>query len=823
MWPGAKHRCLTNGIDMTSHTRVAIIGGGIYGCGLLMQLVEKGWRDVTLVEKSELTAGSTWHAAGFCTHYSFSPTHLFMRQFSTDLYRRLEEEGIESTGYHRCAGLRVTHDRERMDEFRHGISVGRQMGIEFELIGPSEILEVFPLMECRGLSGALYEPTDGYVDPAQATHAMARRARAGGARILRNNPVRAIERTPSGEWRLQTPEYVITAEHIVIAAGFWANQVGRLVGLDLPITPLLHQYLVTEDHPDIAACAQDSIPLVRHHDYQWYTRRERDGLILGAYEETPQVWSVDGVPEDFGMELFDPELERVSHLVADAMERIPVLGEAGIRTTVHGPVSYCADGQPLIGPAPGLHNVWLACGSGFGIGEGAGAGRLLAEWIVEGQPPMHMGLFDPRRFGDYADRGYRVDKAVEVFALQFATHYPLEERPAGRPAKTTPIYDRLRQAGARFGCVYGWERANWFALRDEPHTLSFHRTEWFDAVAREVKAVSEHAGVIDLTGFGKLLVRGADAAGFLDTLSANRLPDRAGGVRLCHCLNAKGTVECEFTVTRLEHDTWYLVYAAAAQQHHLDWLHGHLPGDADVVIEDVTRERGVLGLAGPDSRDILSRLTEAELDHATFPWLTAKTIQVAGKTVLAMRISYTGESGWELHHDMDDQVALYDALKSVTGNRVAVPADFGFYAMNSMRMEKASKAWGSELTVEDTAWELGLDRFVVLKNRDFIGRDTLLRQRETGIEHRFFYAEVDAVDSYMIGGEAVFREGEPVGTVVSGAYGHRVGRTLAFLSLPMDVVEWEASLAVETLGQMCPARLIGEPAYDPDSRLPRSG
>ena len=803
---------------MTDHTRVAIVGGGIYGCGLLLQLVEKGWRDVTLIEKSELTAGSTWHAAGFCTHYSFSPTHLYMRQFSTALYRRMEAQG-EPTGYHRCAGLRVTHDPDRMDEFRHGISVGRQMDIDFELIGPSEIAGLIPLMGVDGLVGALYEPTDGYVDPAQTTQAMARLARAGGARILRQNPVETIDRTPSGEWRLGTPEHEIIAEHVVIAAGFWANEVGGLLGLDLPVTPMLHQYLVTEDHPEVAACPPDSIPLVRHHDYQWYTRRERDGLILGAYEGNPQTWSVDGVPKEFGMELFEPDLERVAHLMADAMERIPVLGEAGIRATVHGPVSYCADGQPLIGPAPGLRNAWLACGSGFGIGEGAGAGRLLAEWMVEGQPPMHMGVFDPRRFGDYADRDWRVAKAVEVFALQFATHYPLEERSAGRPVKKTPVYHRLEQAGARFGCVHGWERANWFAGGDERHTLSFRRTEWFDAVGREVKAVSEHAGVIDASGFSKLLVSGADATPFLDRLSANRLPGRAGEIRLCHCLNPRGTVECEFTITRLQDGVYYLVFAAAAEKHHLDWLHDHLPGGADVVIDNITASRGVLGLAGPASRDILTELTDADLGSVAFPWLTARTIRVAGRKVLAVRVSYTGELGWELHHDIDDQVALYDALKGVKGT--APPVDFGFYAMNSMRMEKAYKAWGSELTVENTPWELGLDRFVVLEGRDFIGRAALTGQSRNGVGQRLFFAEVDTIDTDIIGGEAVFREGERVGVAISGSYGHRVGRNLAFLLLPSNMAGREDSLVVEVLGRRCSARLVSEPAYDSGNILPR--
>lgn len=805
---------------MTIHARVAIIGGGIYGCGLAHQLVEKGWHDVVVVEKNELTAGSTWHAAGFCTHYSFNLTHVFMRKFSTELYRRLELEGIEPTGYHRCAGLRVTSDPDRIDEFRHGASVGRQLGIDFEIIGPREIEEICPLMNTTGVAGALFEPIDGYVDPAQATHAMARLARAGGAKILRHNPVLSIERTSSGEWRLTTPSEVIVAEQIVIAAGFWANEIGRMIGLDLPIVPMLHQYLVTEDHEAVKACEPDSIPLIRHHDHQWYVRRERDGLVLGAYESTPQAWSVDGVPPEFGMELLEPDLDRIEHLMRDAIERIPVLGEAGIKTTVHGPISYTPDGQPLVGPAPGMRNAWIAAGSGFGIGEGAGAGRLLAEWMVEGAPPMHMLAFDPRRFGAYADRDYRIDKAIEVFSLQFATHYPLEEREAARPRKTTAIYERLKSAGARFGCAYGWERANWFASENEPHTLSFRRTEWFEAVARECTALHENAGVIDLSGFTKYRVSGRDAQRSLESMSANRLPGKVGDIRLCHFLNGDGKVECEFTICRTGAEAFYLVCAAVAERHHLDWLVHHTDSGADVCYENLTESRGVLGIAGPNSRAILQPVCDADLSNENFPWLTAKVVTAAGVEVTAMRVSYTGELGWELHHRAEDQITLYDALMS--GDAEVAPVNVGFYALNSLRMEKAYKAWGVELTVENTAWELGLDRFVSLGDRDFIGRDALIAQREGGLDKRFVYLEIEAGESDAIGGEALLAGDELVGVMVSGAYGHRVGKSLGFGLL--DVVKLAAgrSLEAEIVGVRRRIRVIDEPAFDRRSRCPRA-
>jgi dimethylglycine dehydrogenase len=803
---------------MTIHTRVAIIGGGIYGCGLLLQLVEKGWSDVTLIEKNELTAGSTWHAAGFCTHYSFNLTHVFMRKFSTELYRRLDQEGIP-TGYHRCRGLRVTHDPDRIDEFRHGASVGRQLGIDFEVIGPDEIKQIFPLMSTKNLFGALYEPTDGYVDPAQTTHAMAKLARQGGARILRQNPVQSISRSASGEWQLTTPEHQIVAEHIVCAAGFWANEVGRLMGLDLPITPMLHQYLVTEDHPNIKACEIDSIPLVRHHDYQWYTRRERDGLVLGAYEQNPQVWSVDGVPPEFGMELMDPELDRVEHLMADAIERIPVFENAGIKTVVHGPVSYCADGQPLIGPAPGLSNAWLACGSGFGIGEGAGAGKLLAEWMVEGQSPMHMGAFDPRRFGAYADRAYRVAKAVDVFATQFATHYPLEERHAGRPKKTSPIYERLKSAGAQFGCVYGWERPNWFAAASEKMDLGFRHGDWFDAVARECRGLSEHAGLIDFSGFSKFEVRGEDAADFLDRLSANDLPQQVGEIRLCYFLNALGRVECEFTLTKTGENYFYLVCAAAAERHHLDWLYQHI-GRYKVEIDNLTEQRGVIALAGPKARKLLQPLCDESLDNKGFPWLHARQVNVAGIPVLAMRVSYAGELGWELHHPIASQIELYDALKHSQGT--ASPVDVGFYAVNAMRMEKAYKAWSAELTVENTVWELGLDRFIKTENRDFIGREAILADKAAPLTRRLFYVEIDAADVFPIGGEAIFAEDDLIGVLVSGVFGHRVGKCLGFALLDIAAVNIGKPLSVEMLGERRGMATTNEPAFDSLNRRPRS-
>ncbi len=798
---------------MSIHTRAVVIGGGVYGCGLLYHLVHSGWKDAVLVEKNELTAGSTWHAAGFCTHYTFNLTHGHMRKYSTELYRHLETDLVEPTGYHRCRGIRVTSDPDRLDEFRHGLSVGRQLGIEFAMLGPREIAEAFPMMDTRGLCGGIFEPLDGYVDPAQTTQAMARQARAGGARILRNNPVTGVEPTPSGEWRVRTPGEEIIAEHLVIASGFWANEVGKMLGLDLPIVPMLHQYLVTEDIPAVAQTEPERIPLVRYHDKQWYLRRERDGLILGAYEETPQCWSVDGVPKSFGMELLPAELERIEHLVMDAVERVPILGEAGIKTVVHGPVSYTPDGQPLIGPALGLRNVWVAAGSGFGIGEGAGAGQLLCEWMVTGTPPMDMLSFDPRRFGAYVDKRYRLAKVVEVFATQFATHYPFEEREAGRPSKTTPVYQRLMAKGARFGVRHGWERANWFAPQDPEQHLSFRRSGWFEHVGAECRAASGTVGIADLTGFSKYRVRGDDAESFLDSLSANRLPSWVGEIRLCHFLNPRGGIECEFTIARLGADHWYLVCAATAEVHHLDWLQAHLPPGKDIGIENVSESMGVLGVMGPRSRELLQTLCDDDVSNTAFPWLSTRRIGVAGVAVDAMRLSYTGELGWELHHPIGSQLRLYDEIQA-QGETLGL-VDVGFYAIDSMRLEKGYRAWGSELTVESTPSQAGLDAFVVCAERDFLGREAVLEQRREGVERALVCLDIAADDADAFGGEAVFANGSLAGVVTSGGYGHRVERSLALALLESGYTKAGHVLEVEILGERRLATVVTTPVYDP--------
>ena len=797
------------------HVRVAVIGGGVMGVSLLYHLTKLGWSEVTLLEKSELTAGSTWHAAGLCTHFAHNVTIMTLRAHSIRLYKALlPAETGAPVGFHPSGALRVTRNPNRIDEFRQVQGLGRFAGHDFHILAPDELRDLHPLAETGdGLIGAIYEPYDGHVDPSQATQAMATQARAAGATILRHNPVEAIEADPAGGWRVHARDGALRAEHIVNAAGTWCREIGAMMGLDLPVVPMLHQYLVT-DRIEAVAALDSELPIIRDPEESWYVRQERDGLIVGPYETEAQPWAVDGVPSDFGADLLPPDLDRVEAIVEKAMARVPALAEGGIRTVVNGPITFTPDANPLIGPAFGLTDAWLLTGSSMGVMEGGGAGKFLAEWIVAGEPPMDALAVDPRRFGGYADRDYRVAKAVECFGLQFGVHYPFEERPAARPRSTTPAYERQRAAGAVFGAAYGWERPNWYATTASGNAAvdSFRRTNWFDAVARECRSVAERAGLADLSAFAKFDVTGPDAAAFLAGLGANRPPQGHGRIALLHALTPSGGVASEFTVTRIADDHYYLVSAAAAERHDADLLRQR--GDGfDLKVETVTVDRGVLALAGPGARKILADLTAADLSTAAFPWLTAQEIEVAGIPLRALRVSYVGELGWELHASLDRLGDLWDAL--VEAGRPHGLGLFGTFAMNALRLEKGYRAWGLDLSTERTPLEAGLTHLVRSDGRAFIGRDALLRRAESPDRWRMVLLEIDGEGSDPFAAHCVRRGGSAVGLVTSAGFGHRTGKALALAYLSDGAVPDDAALSVEILGEIRPATVLARPPYDP--------
>ena len=881
---------------MTTDAQAVIMGGGIMGVSLAYHLTRRGWRDVVLLEKSELTAGSTWHAAGLCTHFAHHPTIMEMRAESVRLYRDvLPAETGGSAGFHPCGALRVTRSTERMAEFRHVQGLGRFMGREFRILTPEALARIHPLARIEGLLGAIHEPDDGHVDPSLATQALAAGARSRGAEIRRHTPVRTIERDASGAWAVHTDRDTVRCRHVVNAAGTWCREIGAMMGAELPVVPMLHQYLVTAGVPEIAeraAAGKPELPIIRDPEESWYLRQERDGFILGPYEADGRPWGVDGVPSGFGMELLPPELDRIEPIAALAMERVPALARAGVKTVVHGPITFTPDANPLIGPAFGLDNAWLLTGSSMGVMEGGGAGRFLADWMVDGTPPMDALAVDPRRFGAYAaDRDYRVAKAVECFGLQFGVHYPFEERPAGRPRRTTPIYPIQAAQGAVFGCAYGWERPNWFARgpgpagngphdvrpafgrsesaengsRETPSTFgrsepaengphdappTFGRPAWRETVAAECRAVRDRAGLVDLSAFSKFEIAGADAPAFMERLGANRPPQAIGRIGITHALTGAGGIASEFTVTRLAADRYYLTSAAAAERHDEDLLRRHAASFADVRVANRTEHLGILGIMGPEARTVLGALTDADLGHEEFPWLSARTLRVgtvgAGTArvgaveVRALRVSYAGECGWELHVAMADLPALHEALRKAGAAVDLRP--FGAYALNSLRLEKGYRAWGADLTTERTPLEAGLDHLVRTEGRRFPGREALLSRAASPSAWRMVLLSVEPdpdPDPDPFYTHTVWQDGRAIGIVTSAAPGHRTGTVLALAYLRPEAESRErgrparmgdrdgmpesgengadGALEISILGRRHSARVLAEPPYDPMS------
>ena len=799
---------------MKSHARVVVIGGGVMGVGLLYHLTKEGWSDVVLVEKGELTSGSTWHAAGLIPHFIGSLNMAKVHHYGSQLYQLLEAETGQATGWHGCGSIRLATNQDEVDWFHYVQGVLRCVGAECHLIGPAEISKLHPLLDTEGVMLGAYTPGDGHTDPAGSTNAMAAGARGGGAEIYRQNRVVDIVRRPDGAWEVITEQGSIVAEHVVNAAGGFAPRIGDMIGLKVPIVNVVHQYLVTDNVAAVTALDRE-LPVVRDPRASCYYRQEQQGLIVGPYEtEGAQAWALGGIDWAFDTELLPPDIDRLMPWLELAARGIPAFANAGIKRVVSGPITHTPDGGFLIGPATGLRNFWMCCGAGIGITQGPGAGKYLAQWMVHGQTEVNVREMDARRYGDWAIGAYGEAKALDEYHNMYQVHFPGEFREPGRPVKTTPIYGKLAQRGAIFAEAFGWERPKWFAADGTKELYGFRRTNWFAPVAEECKAVRERVGVLDLSSFSKFDVTGRDAAAFLERIIANRVPQRDGSVVLAHALTELGGIECEFTVTRLGEGRFYLLSATVAQLHDLDWLVQHKGEAEDVAVQDVTDDYAVLVVAGPRSRKVLAKLTDADLGNESFPWLCGREIEVAGIPTRALRVSYVGELGWELHHPRARMEALYDAVVA-TGDEYGI-ADFGLYAVNSLRMEKAYKAWGEELTTEITPIEAGLERFVKL-DRPFIGKDAVAGRTVKDIDTRLAYLAVDAEDADAHGNEPVYAGGRIVGLTTSGAYGHAVRQSIAFAYIEPDQAVSGAELEIAILGRRCAARVLGEALYDPQN------
>ena len=812
---------------MNSHARVVVIGGGVVGVSMLYHLAKKGWSDVALLERKELTSGSTWHAAGLLPLFNMSYSVGQVHKYSVKFYRELEQETGMNVGFRDVSNIRLASTPERWDEYMQNAGVADTIGVDVKRLTPKQVKEAWPMCDTEGLLGAIQHPQDGYIQPADLTQALAKGARDRGATIYRNTSVHAINKTASGEWEVVTDNGTITCEHVVSCTGNFARKTGAMVGLNIPVIPVEHQYIVTEAHPDIKARHADGLPemgVLRDSDNGWYMREEAGGLILGPYEYGAPACYVDGPGADSEYELFQEDLERIEDHIESAMFRVPAFGEVGVKKVYNGAIAYTPDGNPIIGPAPGLKNFWLSEGHSFGITAAGGGGWQLAEWIVDGEPTIDMSGVDPRRYGSYATESYLIEKNEEAYANVFTVHFPDEEREAARPLRTTPCYDRMKALGAVFGVSFGWERPNWFAPEGvaKEDDWSFRRSAWFEHIGNEVKNTTENVGLLDMSAFAKAKITGPGAAEFLDYLIANRIPKKAGRVNLCHALSYGGGVHSEYTIIKEKDDSFYVVSAGALQSVDHDWIRKHMPEDGSVHFSNVTNAMGVLVVAGPKARTLMERISpRTDFSNEAFPWLSSRWINAGHAPTLAARVNYVGELGWELHHPIEYQNHIFDRLMEAGADLGIKP--FGIRAMDTMRIEKSYRMMGTELSIEYAALEAKLDRFVHLNKGDFIGRDALVKWQEKGFANELVTLRIDNVeDADVLGGNPLFHNGEMVGRATSGNYGFRVGQSLALAMVPPALAGIGTKFTIDILGKPYDAEIIEESPFDPNNEKLRA-
>lgn len=803
---------------MKSHARVVIIGGGIMGVGLLYHLALEGWTDIVLVEKGELTSGSTWHAAGQCPQFTTSLNLTRIHNYGTQLYPKLEELTGHAVSWHGCGGLRLATTDEELNWLKYVYGVSRLAGYECEIIGPDEIKQYHPFMNTFGIKAAFHTITDGHVAPADVTNAMAAGARKLGAEIYRRTQVTDVKLLPTGEWLVVTDKGNITCEHVVNAAGSYADVVGAWSGHNVPIANMLHHYLITEPVQELIDFGPE-LPVVRDPYSHSYLREETNGILIGPYETATAHVCWDGQPPawDFESELVAPELDRLMPWLEKAGERFPLFNQAGLKSVISGAITHTPDGNYLSGPAHGPKNYWMHCGASIGICQGAGAGKYLAQWMVHGQAEINMREFDPRRFGSkWATKAYTEEVSIEDYHHMYYCYKPGEQHHVGRNLRLSSLHEKLKAEGAQFSQIYGWERARWYDRSGKGEVFSYRRNSSFEAVKAEAMAVRERVGLMDLSTFSKFEVKGPDAYVFLERICANKIPAKDGGIILGHLLNDNGFIESEITVTRLAEDHFYVLSAAVAQEHDYDQMVWRRLLSENVQITDVTDDYGVLVLAGPRARDVLSACTDTDLSNAAFRWLTGKSATVAGVSgVRLLRVNYVGELGWELHCPMAQMPQVFDALMAA-GKPHGI-ALFGTYAMNSLRMEKAYRGWGSELTTEIDMYEASMERFIRTDKPDFIGRDASLRRKQQGERMKLVYIEIDATDADSLGNEPVYSGDTIIGLTTGGAFGHATGKSLAFAYVAPDKVAPGTEFEVLMFTERHRARVLPDVVWDPEN------
>ncbi|MEL6451670.1 MAG: FAD-dependent oxidoreductase [Pseudomonadota bacterium] len=803
---------------MKTQTRAVVIGGGIAGCSTLYHLTQEGWTDVVLVERDELTSGTTWHSAAQVTNFGATQTMVGLKSHSIKLYQELRDDADYPVQYnHGDGGIRLANTEAQMDGYRHFASMARGMGVEFEVIDAAECARRHPLISTDNLLGGLWDGNDGDIDPASLCQALARRARKAGAEVYRQTEVTGLTQHKDDSWTVHTNKGDIACEVVVNACGYRVNEVGAMMGVHHPVASMEHQYFVTEDIPAIVA-AGHRMPLLRCPISDYYCRQEKNGLLLGFYEQDCKTWGMDGISPDFSNDLCPDDLDRITDVLEGAFERMPALMEVGIKNVVNGPITYTIDGAPLVGPIPGKRNAFCIIGLRAGLGEGGGHGWLLAQQIVHGEACYDTWVIDPRRFTGHATVELTALKAIEDYQNEFRFHFPNEHRPAGRPMKTTPLTPVLAAEGAEFTVVNGWERAEFFKPTPDFHiTHGFGFDEAFDIVGAEVAALQSAVGLAEVNGFNRIEVGGPDAHAFLDHMICGRVSKKPGKVSLGYLLNHHGCIKAEATIANIPDGPIWFGSAAAAEWHDLDWLAQHADG-FDVTLTSLTNDHTILVLAGPKARDVLSAVSRADWSAEAFPWLSVRRAFVGIAPAVVMSVSFSGELAYEIHVPNAQLYAAYLALRAAGAARGLQL--FGARAVEAMRMEKGYLHWKADLITERDPFETGLDRFVKM-DKDFVGKPALAARHAAGPQQKLVSLRLQADHAAAHGGASVMRDGAVVGTVTSGAWGHRVGMNLAYAFVAPDLAEIGTELAVDICGTLAPATVISPGPYDPMTTLPR--
>ena len=808
-----------------THARCVVIGGGIGGCSVAYHLARAGWRDVVLLERDKLTSGSTWHAAGLVGQLRANANITQLLKHSVELYERLEAETGQASGWKRNGGLRLACNADRMIELRRQATTARSFGLEMHLLSPTEAKDLWPLMDASDLVGAAFLPTDGQANPSDITQALARGARQQGVRIIEGCAVTGFR--IEGGWvvGVRTRRDEIACEAVALCAGQWSRPIARLAGVRVPLQPVQHQYLITEPIKGVTP----DLPTLRDPDRLIYFKEEVGGLVMGGYEPAPKPWAERGIPDGFAFSLLDPDWDHFEQLMEQALVRVPALETAGVKQLINGPESFTPDGNFILGEAPEVQGFYVGCGfNAFGIASAGGAGRALAEWIVAGEPPMDLWPVDIRRFGlPHNDDGWVRSRTLELYGKHYTIAWPGEEHRSGRPLRRSPLYARLAERGAVFGEKLGWERANWFARpgQDEPRDIySFGRPNWFDAVGEEHRACRERVALFDASSFAKFLLLGHDAEAALSWICANDVSHRPGRVVYTQMLNAQGGIECDLTVTRLAPDAYYIVTGTGFATHDFSWIASHLPEPADTHLLDVTSAFAVLPVMGPLARDLVARVTDDDISDKALPFGRWRTIGIAGAPVRALRVTYVGELGYELHVPSELALTVYDALVDA-GEDLGI-AHAGYRAIESLRLEKGYRAWGADIGPDHTPLEAGLGFAVKLAGQEpFLGREALERQRAQGLSKQLACFTV-AREVVLLGRETIYRDGVPVGWLGSGGFGYTVGRGIGYGYVRHPGIDRDWLLAgnyqLEVATERVAATLHLEPLYDPKGSRIRS-